>query len=281
MVIETLHLGITRNCTLYCEHCFRGEKEIVNMSTETLENLFENVSQVNFLLLTGGEPFIAINQLEKLVELIKKNKILIGEIRIITNGTVMSARLLKVLKDLSETTKLSIKVSVDIFHYLELKRLNLLELRNKNLAILKEYFGATEYSDENQKAYERELNFRQPFQRIVSSGRAKKLSQKRLNKINKLVPIKYVKNSNYETLNNFGKFVELSNDVINGTLTIDVNGNIVNYGSEYQIEDKDAQEIRANINELGLKDAVLQYINYQNNHCTEEQKKLNRLLKNK
>lgn len=281
MVIKTLHLGITRNCTLYCEHCFRGEKEIVNMSTETLENLFENVSQVNFLLLTGGEPFIAINQLEKLVELIKKNKILIGEIRIITNGTVMSARLLKVLKDLSEATKLSIKVSVDIFHYLELKRLNLLDLRNKNLDILKEYFGATEYSDENQKAYEREIYIRQPFQRIVSSGRTKKLSQKRLNEINKLVPVKYVKNSDYETLNNFGKLVELLNDVIYGTLTIDVNGNIVNYGSEYQTEDKDAQEISANINELGLKDAVLQYINYQNNHSTEEQRKLNKLFKNK
>lgn len=281
MVIENLHLCITRNCTLYCEHCLRGEKEIVNMSTETLEHLFENVNQVNFLLLTGGEPFIAINQLEKLVELIKENKILIGETRIITNGTIMSDRLLKVLKALSEITKLNIKVSVDIFHYLELERLNLLELRNKNLAILKEYFGATEYSDENQKVQERLINFRQVFQRIVSSGRAKELSKKRLNEINKLVPVKYVKNSDYDIPTNFGKPVELLNDAIYGTLIIDVNGNIVNYGSEYQTEDKDAQEIRANINELSLKDAVLQYIHYQNEYRIEEQRKLNKSFVNK
>ena len=65
MNIETLNLEITRRCTLECEHCFRGDSQNSNISEETLKNIFNNVKKIDRLVITGGEPLIAVNELEK------------------------------------------------------------------------------------------------------------------------------------------------------------------------------------------------------------------------
>ena len=92
MNIENLDLEITRRCTLNCEHCFRGDPQNINMSIESLVNIFSSVNKIETLLITGGEPFIAVNELEKMIELIVNNNVKIREIRIVSNGTVLSSR---------------------------------------------------------------------------------------------------------------------------------------------------------------------------------------------
>ncbi len=272
MIIEELHLEITRNCTLYCEHCLRGDKECVSMSLNTLDNVFKNIDGIDVLLLTGGEPLIAINQLEKLVEIIRNECIRIGVIRFITNGTIMSARVLRVLKELSELTKLDIKVSADIFHQLEVERLGFVSLRDKNFKILSDYFGATKYGDDSE---EPKYTMKQM---IYAIGRAKDLSQDRLEEINKMVHNPYVTNDYFGIHREVGRPVFLLDDSIGGQLTIDVYGNLVGYGLEFKEEDTESYKIRANINNMSLVDATQKYIDFIAMNMTEEEIKLNKLL---
>lgn len=264
MIIEELHLGMTRNCSLYCEHCLRGDKECVNIEFKTLDNLFKDVTGVKTLLLTGGEPLIAIQQLERLVEIIKSKGIKVGVIRIITNGTVMSSRVLKVLNDMKELAELDIKVSANIFHILELKRLGFLERRDRNFEILRDYFGAVWYGEETAKS---EYNFKQS---LIYKGRTKTLTKERLAEINDMVAMKYIIGSEHGLPENKGIRVEIVDDTILGQLTVNVNGDIVHYGLEYAEEDIESQQYGFNINKYGLMGALKGFIEVQNKEKEEE-----------
>lgn len=257
MVIEELHLGITRNCSLYCEHCLRGEKECVNISLETLDNLFKDITGVKTLLITGGEPLIAIQQLERLAQIIREKDIKVGFIKMITNGTVMSARVLRVLKDLKELAELDIKVSANIFHILELERLGLMERRNKNFVILNTYFDAVWYGEEATEARANEK------QLLTFKGRTKTLTKERLEEINAMVAHKYVTSLDYGFPISEGRRLSLCDDNLLGQLTIDVYGDIVGYGLEFKEEDIEAKRHGFNINKLGLMSALDGYIKLQ------------------
>ncbi len=275
MFVEELHLEVTRNCTLYCEHCLRGDKECVNMSLDTLENVFKDIKGIDTLLLTGGEPLIAINQLEKLAEIIKSKGIKIGTIRLITNGTIMSARVLRVLKELANIAKLDIKVSDDIFHLLELERLGFTELRNKNLAILKEYLGAALYGSEKK---EEDSRFKcRVHQMIMARGRASTITPERLAEINKLVVYPYATDKELNYPRREYDTVCIMNGTIGGHISVDVNGNLVGYGHEFKTEDEEALLIQANVNEMSLEEAVISYIQYTSYHLAEQRrlKKIN------
>ena len=250
MNIENLDLEITRRCTLNCEHCFRGDSQNINMSIESLVNIFSSVNKIETLLITGGEPFIAVNELEKMIELIVNNNVKIREIRIVTNGTVLSSRVLKILKDLSSISNLVLKISYDIFHQLELEKRNLKQKRDKNVEFLKENFGAEECGFENIKStYEIGL---QPL------GRVKKLNIERLNEINSYTINKY-KIMSFVTWQKSHCILE--NNQVYGDLYIDVNGNVVNYGVSFEDEDNYSAGLETNINKNGFINAINNYIN--------------------
>ena len=54
MNFEKLYLEVTRECTMRCEHCLRGENEHKSMSIETLENSLKDIKHIHTLLLSGG-----------------------------------------------------------------------------------------------------------------------------------------------------------------------------------------------------------------------------------
>lgn len=267
MIIEELHLGITRNCSLYCEHCLRGEKECVNIGLETLDNLFKDISGVKTLLITGGEPLIAIQQLERLVQIIRDRGIKVGIIRMVTNGTIMSARVLRVLRDLSELAELDIKVSANIFHILELERLGFLEKRDKNFEILRDCLGAQWYGEENAEARANEK------QLLTFKGRTKTLTKERLAEINEMVAMKYITTEDFGGIPiGKGRRLEIVDDTILGQLTVDAYGNIVSYGLEFVEEDEEAQKYGFNINKFGLMGALKGYIEVQDRKIEERQR---------
>lgn len=268
MILEELHLGITRNCTLYCEHCLRGDKECVNMSLDTLDNLFKDIKGIKTLLLTGGEPLLAINQLERLVQIIRSKNINVNVIRMITNGTVMSARVLRVLKALSELTCLDIKVSADIFHILELERLGFMELRNRNFEILEKCLGASWYGEEtiDSKYIHKQL--------LTYRGRTKTLTKERLAEINDMIACGYVTTEDYGIPIREGKSLSVCDDTILGTMTVDVHGNLVGYGLEFVEEDSEAQEYAFNVNRMSLREAAEKYIEVQDRKKEEKESAL-------
>ena len=127
MHILNLYLGITRLCTLECEHCLRGDRRNENMSLETIANVFKDVKEIDTLLLTGGEPLLAIKQIKEVLKQIRENNIKVHKTFIITNCTFLNEEIIKLLKEFSDISKLELALSYDVFHYVELKRLKLLK----------------------------------------------------------------------------------------------------------------------------------------------------------
>ena len=251
MHIEQLHLEVTRRCTLECEHCFRGDSQNINIKAETLKNVFSNVDKIDKLLITGGEPFLAINELEEMIDLIKKYNVKIEKINIVTNGTVLSS---KVLKSLSQISDLELSISFDIFHLLQLEKKNLKEKRDKNVEFLKENFNTKEFGDEKRLKDESQYAKHQILQPI---GRAKNLKIERLNEINSLVLVKYIV---YPVITWDHPTSKIDGNRIRGVTSIDVNGNIVSYSLSFEEEDLEALKSKANINNLSFKEALNNFL---------------------
>ncbi len=79
----------------------RGDKKVVNMKKTPMDNVFRDITSISELLLTGGEVFITINELEHLCDLMESGSLSINKISIITNATVLGSRTLQVLKRFS------------------------------------------------------------------------------------------------------------------------------------------------------------------------------------
>ena len=85
-----LMLEVTRKCNLRCEHCMRGEPQNIDMPDEILEKVFEQTEQVYHLSLTGGEPFLAPQVIEKMVDIIIEKKLHLWRCTTVDNGTVLN-----------------------------------------------------------------------------------------------------------------------------------------------------------------------------------------------
>lgn len=251
MNLDQVYLEMTRNCTLYCEHCLRGEKEIKNITYETLNNIFKDIININCLVLGGGEPLLAVNELEYMINLIKDYNVNINEIRIVTNGTVLSQRIIRILENLSNLANLFIGVSSDVFHKLEIKRLGLEDKRDKNLEILKNKFNATLYGEDNTHVTLLEYE-----------GRARFLTRERLDEIYTISKYKYLLSS--EINHSFREYTKKywNNNTNILPLTIDVYGNIVSHALSYENEDKEASITNININKMNLYDSIMAYSKY-------------------
>lgn len=250
MYLEELDLEVTRNCTLACEHCLRGEALNVNMSLETLENLFSSVNGIGTLLLTGGEPLIAVQALERMIEIIKARDIKIGKILLITNGTILSERVIRILAELKEIGNVfDLKVSANIFHMLELERLGFVSKRNYNYKVLHALFGAEEYAKDNPEYWESSL--------LVKSGRMATIRYERLQEINRMAKTRYYTEDWYYNSQPETHIVE---DCVSGVITVDVYGNLVSYGQEFIEEDREAIRLPLNINKMPFREAVEAFV---------------------
>ncbi len=271
MYVESLYLELTRMCTIECEHCLRGDRRNEYMSKETIDNIFKDITEVERLLLTGGEPLLALRQIKEILNVIHKNNIKIDKILLITNCTVLNDDIINTLNELSTDSKLNIQLSYDMFHYLELQRLNLFEKRQKNAEVLKEKFNASEYFD-YKDANKRNKDLIYPI------GKAANLSLKRLDEINIL------KNTNYDFNNGSivptiafdTTYLEEDNELY-GVVNVDVNGNIVSYSLPFDEEDNEANRYDSNVNKHGLLNASLNYIKNKNQDDFKKRTKRNYL----
>ena len=136
--IQNLALNITDNCNLECSHCLRGKSCNNNMSDDVIEATLSQVKGIGNLSINGGEPTLAIGQIEKIIDYILKNNILIEEFTTTINGTIYSEKLLRLLEVMNnyigEEEVLSMfAVSLDKYHLKELERLELLDRFRENV----------------------------------------------------------------------------------------------------------------------------------------------------
>lgn len=269
MKVENLYLELTRMCTLECEHCLRGDRRNEYMSFETINNVFKDISEIDAMLLTGGEPLLAIEQINKIIKIIKTNNIKVNRINLGTNGTVFNENILNVLKELSSIGYLDLKLSNDMFHYLEFCRLGLLEKREDNFEILKEELGAKNYAD-----YRYASKIRKEV--IYPCGKAANLTDKRLDEINIKGKTNYVINPYYVVTYNLD--YDATDNKVFGAVNVDVNGNVVPFPNSFDSEDYYAECYESNVNNSSLLNCILNIIN-EKSITREENKDVKSLKK--
>ena len=223
MILDNLYLEITRNCTIKCEHCLRGDKEIKNMSIVTLNNILKETSEIKHLLLSGGEPLINIKLLEELPKLIEKYNIEISTISIITNGTIIGDRIINALESIqNHCGNFNFILSNDLFHKLEWQRLNVEDKVKRNFEYYQKSFSMSKYP----------INDSFSICSLTNKGKAKELTKDRINEITRNKYTNYIfkdipadDNLSYE------------DNQVHGKICIDTNGNIVDYCMTYEEED--------------------------------------------
>lgn len=88
--LYNLMIEVTRKCNLKCEHCMRGEPQNIDMSEDVLKEIFRQVKEIYHLSLTGGEPFLAPQVIENMVDVIIDRKIRIHRCTTVDNGTILN-----------------------------------------------------------------------------------------------------------------------------------------------------------------------------------------------
>lgn len=117
MKIVAYHLGIelTQRCNLNCSHCFRGESHIVNITRDILEKVFDEIVHVDTLDLSGGEVFLAYDQLKLLLEVAKEKETKINYCSLLINGTIYDERIYSLLDEYFGDNY-QVAISNDDFH---------------------------------------------------------------------------------------------------------------------------------------------------------------------
>ena len=251
---EELLMEITRYCNLDCRHCFRGESQNAFMSTETIYNLLTNLDEINKLVLSGGEPFMAVKQLNDVADAIHRNGIKVNEISIITNGTILNTEVIRALEKLQMVCKeLKIRVSNDKFHQMELEKRQLKNRRLVNFDLLEKIFGATWYGTPRKEHV---------VSLIENVGRASRLTQDDMDEINNFgeYPTLYAL-TNANIFNGADLSITpkvpyyAGNMWIKSLINIDVNGFVTDYYASY--EEADSRVVDGcNINYVTLLEAI-------------------------
>lgn len=248
MNIDRLYLEITRYCTFECEHCIKGNREQKNMSNSTLDNIFKDISSVDTLLLTGGEPLINIRILKHLGDIIRDNDIYVKRIGIVTNGTICTDRHIDILRQLKESCDyFEFHLSCDLFHRLEWDRLHTKDLVDRNYKKYESELGLRKFLDNDR--YHRVSLFRNGRARFITSSRLEELSKK------------YYIDYFFQEVDDSCDLVMDDNKII-GKLCIDVNGNVVDFNSTFEEEDSTSESF--NVNNDSISSIVSKYINTKN-----------------
>jgi lysine 2,3-aminomutase len=121
---RTVLLAPTLACAAHCRWCLRGQYDIHALtSQQVLRNLeyFASLGEVNEILITGGEPLIALPQLEFILDNIEK---LVPQIQIVRIGARLLTQAPDRLTDhtlslLSRKRRYRIEVGVHICHPIE------------------------------------------------------------------------------------------------------------------------------------------------------------------
>ena len=110
VIPEELRIGITNRCNLRCKHCYVHDKEDkegqvgIDQYISLLEDMKGHLKTVS---ITGGDPLMVKENLFSICEKCREFGI---KVRLVTNGTLLTDKIIKKLKDLDIDT---IQIGVD------------------------------------------------------------------------------------------------------------------------------------------------------------------------
>ena len=105
--LDTLILHISNSCNLKCGYCFAGHGSYqskpglmeVQTAIQTLEVFFKRYSYIREVKLFGGEPLLNPDVMEAVGKYIRAYKGHQPEIKVITNGTILTERIKQIIRD--------------------------------------------------------------------------------------------------------------------------------------------------------------------------------------
>lgn len=139
--IQNLALIVTEKCNLNCAHCLRGGCSDKVMSDNVIKATLDQFEFIGTLTICGGEPTLALDRVEKILNYIAENKIFVDNVTFTINGTIYSDEFLRLLDyiepylefDKSLLSPVFFGISLDKFHYDEVCRLNMKEKWIENI----------------------------------------------------------------------------------------------------------------------------------------------------
>ncbi len=114
-----LSLEMTRMCNLRCVHCMCGEPQNVTITKAIIDKVLSQITEIDELLLGGGEPLLALDEMEYLVDAISKHRVKVYAIQLVTNGSITDDRVVKIFQRfLAENpdSNVDFGISNDVFH---------------------------------------------------------------------------------------------------------------------------------------------------------------------
>jgi hypothetical protein len=99
-------IEITRKCNEVCAHCLRGPAENIDINNSIIDAFLDNnITLIEELLITGGEPTMNGEGLEYFVDGLIKRNITIGTYKVIVNGTNWSESFGRAIRKLDAYTR--------------------------------------------------------------------------------------------------------------------------------------------------------------------------------
>jgi len=99
MYFNHLTVEITRKCNAKCEHCLRGDAQNLTMHREFINHLAYNITGVTDLTFSGGEPSLAIPEIQHFLgQLDRGHKSIKSQLYIVTNGQENTKELIDTMR---------------------------------------------------------------------------------------------------------------------------------------------------------------------------------------
>lgn len=118
--IYNLVIEATRRCNIQCNHCLRGRAQNKNIKKQYVDSLFSKIDYVSILTISGGEPSIAVDSINKIIDSAIENNVEIGSFYIATNGKKITYPFVKAVERLhsfcSDNDISGVDISNDIYH---------------------------------------------------------------------------------------------------------------------------------------------------------------------
>lgn len=104
VMFKTVNFELTRRCNMNCVHCARGESQNIDMSRDIIDAATDQFRDhpIITLRLYGGEPLLALDEMEYLIDSIIEKDLRILACVIDTNGMIRSERAVKALNKLGD-----------------------------------------------------------------------------------------------------------------------------------------------------------------------------------
>lgn len=165
---DALAVELSRRCNLKCIHCGRGDAQDVTITQEIIDAIIENVDQCPQWELLGGEPLLAMDMLEYLIERLIHSDVGAKHFSLTTNGTILDPDLIPLLARFSESgddRSAYIRISDDPFHNVEQSKMahdfySEQASRYKNIKV--GFVFREEFKEIQKREYF--LNYQMPFQ---------------------------------------------------------------------------------------------------------------------